>query len=193
MPYEIQNRIASELRKDERLVRAGQPDPKRFARMAIPIMIFGIPFTAFAIFWMVAASGIMFGAGNMGFGALFACFPLFGIPFLLTGLTMLSSPIWMKRRAKKTCYALTDQRAIIWAVERFSGIVVRSYQASELGKMVRREYANGTGDLIFEEIVTLHTSSNNGSRLRTTERGFIAVPHVRDVEDLLRSTLLTDR
>src|SRR3712207_4913094 len=115
LPEEIDNRVRSELRDREHLVWAGQPRPSRVMRSAIPIVLFGIPWTAFAIFWMVVASGMLFGGFGGGgpgpFGAFFSCFPLFGLPFVLVGLGMLSSPFWMYRRAKRTCYAVTDQRA----------------------------------------------------------------------------------
>lgn len=80
------------------------------------MVLFGVPFTGFAIFWIATASGMFLGgAGEAGQGGFFAFFPLFGIPFLLVGLGMLTSPYWMYRRALKTCYALTNHTIHLFA------------------------------------------------------------------------------
>jgi hypothetical protein len=48
--------------------------------------------------------------------------------------------------------------------------------------MLRRDRPDGSGDLIFEEIVSTH--------LRVIGRGFQNVERVREVEALVRATLL---
>src|SRR5262245_16089820 len=108
LPADLDARVRSEMRDGERLLWVGQPKPGRFARHAIPIVLFGIPWTAFALLWTGCASGILFGGfgnndGPGGFGAFFAYFPLFGLLFVLIGLGMLSSPYWLWRQAKRTC------------------------------------------------------------------------------------------
>jgi len=193
LPEQLDTRVRSELRDGESLVWTGQPKPSRFMRSAIPIVLFGIPWTAFALFWMAGASGMLFGgAGDGGgvpggFDAFFTCFPLFGVPFVLIGFGMLSSPFWLYRRALRTCYALTDVRAIILTPGWAGGTEVRSFKGSDFGKMARRDYADGSGDLIFEEIVT--RNSDGGSN--RTERGFLGIENVRDVEELIQRTLLS--
>ena len=134
----------------------------------------GIPWTAFALFWMAGASGLLFGGfgggnGPPGMGAFFICFPLFGIPFVLIGLGMLTSPFWAVRRAKRTCYALTDRRAILWEAGWFGRIEVRSYGPADLTRLRRVEYADGNGDLVFEEIITF-------------DREFDRIPHLQRTE-----------
>jgi len=66
---------------------------------SIPIVLFGIPWTAAALFWMALTSG--FEMPNFNFKDGFDVFPLFGIPFVFIGLEMLSSPLRMIRKAKK--------------------------------------------------------------------------------------------
>src|SRR5262245_16164028 len=195
LPEELDNRVRSELRSGEWLVWTGQPLPRRFMRSSIPIVLFGIPFTAFALFWMAGASGLLFGGGVGGPGgadAFFICFPLFGVPFVLVGLGMLSSPLWMYRRARRTCYALTDQRAIVWTAGWFGSTEVRSFAPAALGRMLRRGYADGSGDLIFEEFVSVNRDSEGGWRSQRSERGFLGIADVREVEELVRRTLLPD-
>src|SRR5262245_39436647 len=161
LPPELDALVQSELSRDERLLWVGQPQPRRYLLYAIPIMLFGIPFAGFAVFWMLVASGVLFGAApNVkgapanGLGAFFACFPLFGLPFLLVGWGRLTSPIWMLRAARRTCYALTDRRAIIWEPRWARGYSVLSFGPDRMTRLRRNQHADGSGDLIFEETVT---------------------------------------
>jgi hypothetical protein len=196
LPEDLDNRVRSELRPGERLVWTGQPLPRRFMRSAIPVVLFGIFCTAFAVFWMAGASGLFFGVGGGGPGGFdaffFICFPLFGVPFVLIGLGMLSSPFWMYRQAKRTCYALTDQRAIVWAAGWFRSTEVRSFAPSDLSRMSRRDYADGSGDLIFEEFLYMTRDCDGDLQSQMTERGFLGIADVREVEELVRRTLLPD-
>jgi hypothetical protein len=199
---EWDDRVRSELREGERIVWLGRPRPGHLARQAWPIVLFGIPWTAFAICWIVFASTILSGAfgGGMRAGAagdgmigLFRfLFPLFGLPFVVIGLGMLSSPYWLARKAERSCYALTDRRAIVWEPRWFGGVEVRNYGPEALEKLRRIEYPSGSGDLVFEEIVTIGRD-NDGHRTTNTRRyGFIGIDGVREVEDLLRKTLGPD-
>ncbi len=143
----------------------------------VPMMLFGIPFTAFSVFWMVMASG---GVGRAP-GGVFGFFPLFGIPFLLVGLAMLLSPLWMLRKARRTVYVVTDQRAIIFDG---GGITrIRSFGPDQLGDLQRNQRSDGSGDLIFEQKISY---SRNNHRPHTTDIGFLAIPEVKRVEDLVR-------
>ncbi|MEJ5277038.1 MAG: hypothetical protein WHU94_14100 [Thermogemmata sp.] len=194
LPEELDCRVHSELRHDERLIWTGRPKPSRFMWSSIPIFLFGIPWTAFAVFWMAMASRMLFdeAGGNRpeGVDVFFTCFPLFGVPFVLIGLGMLSSPFWMYRSAQHTCYALTNQRAIIWAAGWFGGIEVRSFKAADLVKLTRREYADGSGDLVFEVSVTEIRDNDSYLHFHRTVRGFLGIENVREVEELVQRTLL---
>lgn len=201
LPLDLDARVRSELASGEQLLWVGQPRPGRMARSSIPIVLFGIPWTAFAVFWTVMASGIWFAAGpaqvnnaagpGVFFSAVFACFPLFGLPFVLVGLGMLSSPYWLYRQAKRTFYALTDQRAIIWEAGWWNSLEVRSYGPVELTRITRKEYADGSGDLVFEETIHFGRNTDGHRTTSTTRHGFIGIENVRKVEELLRKALLT--
>jgi hypothetical protein len=197
LPPDLDARVRSELRNGERLLWVGQPDPRRYARPAWALVLFGIPWTGFAVFWVLMASGMMFAVGPAGpgggFGALLACFPLFGVPFILIGLGMLTSPVWMRRAARRTCYSLTDRRAIVWQSRWFGSVEIRSYEPASLTRLVRTEHADGTGDLVFEEVITLGTDGDGRSTTNRRRYGFLAVPEVRRVEELLRRVLLPDK
>jgi hypothetical protein len=190
LPPELDARVRSELRDGELLLWVGQPRPGRFARSAIPMVLVAIPFTAFALFWIVAASGMMLGAFKGGVHAVFACFPLFGLPFVLVGFGMLASPYWMLRRAKRTCYALTDQRAILWHAGWFGSTDVRSYGPAALARIHRSEHRDGSGDLIFEVVTSYGDIRHRYRTAHSSYHGFIAIDKVREVEALISKALL---
>lgn len=189
-------RVRSELAAGERLVWFGHPDPRAYARRSWSIFWFGVAFACFAVFWMATAFAIMSFADENAVrnddraGRIMEYFPLFGIPFLLVGLGLMTAPIWWRGRARKTCYAITDRRVVIWRIDFFIGLEVRSYSAEHLMRMIRREHDNGCGDLIFEEIVEHYTDSEGSRCTRTIERGFIGIADVREIERLIRVTLV---
>lgn len=188
----LRSRVESELREDEDLVWVGQPRPWRLARSAVPVFLFGIVFFGFAVFWTVMASsatnaGSHATPGGQGTtGLVQRVFPLFGIPFLLVGAGMLLSPLLAAFVARRTVYAITTRRAIV-----FDGglrsIAVRSYSPRDLDRLSRVEGASGAGDLVFDEIEEGSHWREGGSRIR--RRGFLAIDDVLSVERLLRVTL----
>lgn len=168
---ELRRLVDNELDRDERLVWLAQPDPKAFTRGYWPIQLFGIPFTAFSVFWITMAA-------SMG-GGLFA---LFGLPFVLVGSGMLSAPYWGRRWARKSVYAITDKRAIVFKQE-WNGMSIRSFRPEQLGSIERRQHADGAGDLIFTREISSYGGNNSGPRI--TPIGFLGVANVKQVEDLV--------
>ena len=106
---------------------------------------------------------------------------------MLVGAAMLLAPVWKARVAKKTIYALTDQRAIIFEAG-FNSTTIRSYAPDDLEKLSRRERSSGAGDLVFEEVEA--TSRFNEGSPSKSRRGFLAIRDVAVVERLLRETLV---
>lgn len=161
--------VERELAPGEKSFWVEMPKPRFFTGSTIFAMLFAIPWTGFALFWTFMASK----SGSL-------LFPLFGLPFILVGLAMLSSPLWTYRKALKTVYVITNRRAIIieggWSLE------IRSYTADQLGNLVRREHRDGTGDVILE---TVHERGTKG-RVHTIERGFFGISSAREVEQMLR-------
>jgi hypothetical protein len=172
-------RLDAELAAGEKLVWVGQPRLDLAMRPAYCLAPFGLVFAAFAVGCMVvaAASGVPF-------------FAVCGLPFVAVGGVLALSPIWMRRRAQLIVYALTNRRAIVLEPGLLGAGVARSYSAAGLGKMFRRERADGSGDLVFEEYTTRTTTSEGAVSTSTQWRGFLAVNDVRAVEDLVRRTLL---
>lgn len=190
LPPDARQRVDDELEPGERVVWAAQPDPKRYARSSWAVVLFGIPWTAFALFWMAGASGLLwggFGNGGNGPGVAFSlCFPLFGVPFVLIGLGMLTAPYWARRSAAGTVYAVTDRRAILFTAG-FRSRTVKSYRPAELKRISRVERDDGSGDLILEEY---GYRDSDGDR-RTGRHGFYAIADVKAVERLVRALAAT--
>lgn len=178
LPREVAALVEAELQPGEQITWSGQPIPGRFARGSIGIVLFGIPWTAFAIFWMAGASG--FKLPDFSHGAGF--FPLFGVPFVLAGLGMLSSPYWMRRRASRTAYVVTDRRALIIAGGPWRSTTVRSFEPHRLEDLRRIQNPDGSGDLIFERTWT----GGHGTNKQTADHGFLAIQDVRSVEAIIK-------
>ena len=146
----------------------------------LPALVFGIPWTGFAIFWVVMASGAR-GVGPIGW-----VFPLFGVPFVLIGLGMLASPFWAQGRAGQVAYVVTNRRVIFLEPNFPTGQKVVSLLPGEFGPLERVERADGSGDLTFAVPLVAHAQAN----ATIVARKFIGVPQVREVESLIRRTLL---
>jgi hypothetical protein len=191
LPPEVAACVESELRDGEGLVWVGQPRPDLYAKASGCLVVFGIFFTGFAALCLLVTFGIGFllvGAGGGGLeiaGIPFLVFGLFGVPFLLVGVALLTAPIWNRRWARRVCYLLTDQRAITWEPTLLGGVTVRSFSRDWLGSITRHENADGSGSLVFHEYTV---SDCDGST--THRRGFMHIDNVRFVEALIRRRLL---
>jgi hypothetical protein len=192
LPSELEQRLRLELNQDEKMLWTGQPLASRSWNRSLPFLLFGIPWTAFSLFWMLIATGITAGAFSIGVPAPFSLlslgFPLFGIPFILIGLWMLSSPFWMRRKAQKTVYALTDKRALILKPTWGQAVTVRSIPSQDLSARTRTQNADGSGTLIFTHLSTTQWQGGPNPRSYTVNVGFEDIPDVREVEALIDRT-----
>ncbi len=179
LPDELVSAVDRELASGESVAWVGQPIPRQLARAALPSVLFGIPWTAFAIFWTVMASGAPRQSGSSGW---LWFFPLWGVPFILIGLGMLTSPYWAFRRARRTAYVLTNQRVIIIGIGWRGKTAIRSFDPDALKDLRRDERSDGSGDLIFAEDI----SSGNRGRNHSTRAGFLAIKEVKNVEEQVR-------
>ncbi len=168
LPPELSAAVQSELERDETIRWCEQPVPEFFSGAAIGTFLFAIPLIAFMIFWMVMASG-----GGIAFSS-------FGIPFVLIGFAMLSSPIWMRRKMKNTVYMVTDRRAVVF--EKGWNLKVTTYLPDQIQQMTRRERSNGLGDVIF---ASKAWRDSDGDR-RTQELGFFNICNPKAVEQLIK-------
>ena len=168
-----------QLESGERLLWSGSPSPGALAVSSIPLALMGIPFLAFSCFWVwMALRGTAHAPGP------FLLFPLFGLSFVLVGLGIVGSPVLAWFSAKYTVYAVTEKRALI--IGSFGVRKVRSFSHAQIGDITRMERSDGSGTLWF---ATREYVTSDGSP-RSSRIGFVGIPDVRQVEQLIRDNLV---
>lgn len=175
IPPKLQEIVRRELDRDERVVWSAMPKPKLFSGPALGAFLFAIPWTAFSVFWMAGAAGFKIPQFNNGADL----FPLFGIPFILIGIGMLSSPLWAYRNSLKTVYVITDRRAI--TIDGGMSYTIRSYTADKLSDTFRREHKDGTGDVI----ISRKSWRDSDGDKQMQELGFSRINGAKAVESIL--------
>jgi hypothetical protein len=192
LPVELQNRLDKEINSDENVLWSGQPAAGlRHHLNTLPAVLFGIPWTAFSIFWVTMAismgSHMPRTADSFPFSLMSVVMPLFGLPFILVGLYMLSSPYWQMRKSSKTVYALTGQRAIIIEPTWRGEMTVRSVPHEHLIDRTRTEDKTGVGSLTFTHLTSVSSNPKGGTSIITV--GFQNIPGVKAVDELIERTL----
>jgi hypothetical protein len=176
IPRQLQDKVKQELESGENIEWMDMPNPQFFTPASTSSFLFAIPWTAFAIFWMCGASGFEMPDFTEGFDL----FPLFGIPFVLIGFGMLSSPLWAYKKASKSVYVITNRRAIIldggWST------TIRSYNPDKLLNIYRKEKKDGTGDVIID---VRSWRGSEGDR-RTEALGFLRISNPKEIENKLK-------
>ncbi len=177
---DLEQAVEAEIAPGERVAWGSQPVPSRLALQGLPAFLFGLPWTAFVLFWTwMAAAGLRGGdvsAGSVGFA-------LFGVPFVLVGLGLLSTPCWGWRATRRSLYLVTDRRAVAFTAKGLHGLEVRSFAPEQLRRPRRRQRPDGSGDLIF----TRDQWRDGDGDARGTDVGFLAVPDVRAAEASVRT------
>jgi hypothetical protein len=173
-----------ELASGEKLVWADQPRAGALARREFPKALFGIPFTAFAVFWVFGAwhSTNQSTAHNTPF----VIFPLFGLIFVGIGLITLLSPLRARMKARSTFYAITAERLLI--IEGRRSHRVTSFIPADIQQIERTERPDGSGDVVFrrEFPPSRRNSLSFGGNWSATRIGFFGVSDVRRVEASVR-------
>lgn len=177
LPRELEDIAKKELEPGEKIVWMEQPMPRILTAQSLGLFLFAVPWTAFAVFWIFAAAG--FRMPDFGRNGVLIAFPLFGIPFVLIGVGMLSSPLLMYLKTKKTVYVITDRRAII--IESWRKTTVKSFLPESLKSIVRKERSDGSGDVIINGF----SYSLNGNK-NSNEIGFFNVRNAKEFERMLK-------
>lgn len=186
VPYALREWVDREIEPGERLQWMDVPAPRFFTGPATAAFLFGIPWTAFAVFWTVMAAWGTRQAAHTGAPRAFSIlFPLFGVPFILIGLGMLSCPFWAYRKARRTVYAITDRRAILFEGGR--SLTVRSFPPDKLRNVFRKERKDGSGDVIFY----CRTRRDSDGDRHAQDVGFLRIRNAKAVEDLIQELAKT--
>jgi hypothetical protein len=187
VPDYLRQAIEAEFKPGEQLVWIGQPMKRvMFWRTSLAFLaVIGLA-VAIVMMWLTMKKD----------------FALFALPLALIPAGV---PFYFAWVAGRTCYAVTNKRAFI--VKKTLGLKKNSYQPSDLTGMKRSDgwigKDEGVGDLVFKEDVTITTTTykavggrggtrNLGSSqsLSVSKYGFLAVRRARDLEKLMRATLI---
>jgi hypothetical protein len=181
--------VREELKSGERLLWTAQPICNRAWYPSIPIVLFAIPWTLFSLSFVVVAFRMtrhVADSNSSPTGLMPFAVPLFGLLFVLVGVWMLSTPYWMRRRAQKTVYALTDQRALILTPAWRNAVTVRSIRPEDLSARTRTQRPDGSGSIFFTRLTVIKPDAEGGTRTETV--GFEHITDVRAVEELIERT-----
>ena len=165
----LKEKVDNELEPGERIRWIEQPKPRFFSPASTGAFLFAIPWTAFSIFWMYGASQ----SPSNGFS-------LFGVPFVLIGIGMLSSPLWVYYQTFRTVYLITDRRAI--TIDGGRSYTIRSYPPDKLQNIYRRERKNGIGDII----ISFDPWKDSDGDTHKKDLGFLNIREPKHVEKILK-------
>lgn len=178
LDYELNENFRDELLTDERIVWAGQPDPKvLFSRADLFLIPFGLLWCGFVVFWELSVLGFVWGPGAPIFMA------LFGIPFICIGIYFVFGRfIYKMYKKRRTFYALTNKRTIILIKKRFDKTIQAEYLNAipSINKSVR---SNGIGTVSFGNIPFMNSMYGNTGMDFFTRYYGQDVPIFYDIKD----------
>lgn len=145
IPPALTAMLEQELCDNEQLLWTGQPNPVALARKPWYFFLFGIAFVG----GPVAGMPLMVPTSPLP-GPLPAIIimSILGV-FLTLGFLLATLPLTFARLARKTLYAVTDRRALIFEARPFASHMVWKYGPAHAKKATIRNYNNGLGDLLF--------------------------------------------
>ena len=186
LPTWLRAPVASELYPGEHLVWVQRPKPTHWNKESTAAFAFSIPWTAFSLFWMAGASGFQIPDFSEGWGF----FPLFGLPFVVIGVGLMTSPLRTYRSTQRSVCAITNQRALLIEV---SGkkTSVKSFFPDRLaqGHIYREDKTNGLSDVMFAS----ETTTDSDGDAKTCPLGFENIPDGRTAETLLHELARVQR
>jgi hypothetical protein len=209
VPADLKAKTLAELDPREKVVWMGQPVPALiFVRGSAWLVIAGIGLLITAG-WFINAllpakaadaalqqKAVAQQAGKTAAAPKKESGPNLLIPlvFSCVWLGLASVPVVQWHFAKRTCYVLTNRRALVYK-EGLFGPTRESYPPVEVANMRQSDswVFSGHGDLIFRTVLVITTSSGRGGwsqSVRTRHYGFLAIPHVQEVATLVRETLI---
>lgn len=174
LPEKLKNRVHHELERGERVQWLETAVPHFLDGSSTLKFLVSLPCTGFSIYWMVEAAKTAQQDG-------FRFFYLFGLPFLLIGLGLMSSPILVYFQSSWTVYLLTSHRAIVIQY-RWWKTVTWSFFPEEINTVFRKDLWSGTGDVILGRREWLDSEGS----VRGEDLGFLGVREAKEVERQVR-------
>lgn len=173
LPDEVRRLLVEELDEGEEILWVDQPIPRRFAYRQIGTVLFGLLWTTFSLATTIAVLT----------GEIDGDLHPIGTPlFLVIGATLIASPLWALRNAKRMAYALTPRRVIVVHPSLMRG-AVESYAAADLVHPTWTSWQPGDyGSIEFANPRDTSCGDPDGPWLQ-----FNAISNVRRVKDLVKS------
>lgn len=199
VPEKYREQIEEELSKGEKMLWCGQP--ARRVVMVRAILFFCILGSLLFIFAAVFLVIGLVGLGKKGNDVTMFLLP--GGLFMVISIGMMLMPIYKIWQAGRTCYVLTNRRAIVWACNWYGGINMENYNPAQVVNMFRRDmwfFGKGAGDLVFKTVTVITTTHHHGgprnayrgssTSATTYYYGFLSVENVRQIEKMVRECLV---
>lgn len=192
LPAEWKRRLAGELEEGEELLWAGQPDPTmtlvRSCQRMASIMVL-LLFMLLFVVWMSWANIRQGQVGAMVLPGL--------LVFLIAIVLFLV--LWHRRQAFRTCYALTDRRALVFLPSLVGKLRLENYFPEQLRQArFKRSWLFGpeAGDWVFRQKTTVKAKHFTSQGIRQPWRdevsrevksyGFVMLRQALAIEPLLR-------
>jgi hypothetical protein len=102
---------------------------------------------------------------------------IFFIPFFLGGFVAMLTPYFEYQRQLATVYVITNKRVIS-----ICGGQIKSYQPDELKGIYRKEYRDGSGDVIF----AMEWHKDSDGKQTKKEIGFFNIQNPKEAEDKIK-------
>jgi hypothetical protein len=169
--------------RDEKILWAGQPDARAIFRTGFWIYLFAVPWTVFSLFWESFPVGLLlFGDGIMSKGmpsAMPWVMAVFGIPFIVIGFGMLSTPFFARKAAQQTAFVITGTK--LGVVKLGKSLESKLRLIADIKRVETTEKADGSGAL---KLIFGYGRDSDGDRTTDCE-DLTGIENVRQVEDLI--------
>jgi hypothetical protein len=178
--HEQQSVARSETKDGENVIWWGQPSGKEMAKSGRSVFIIGIGLLFMSLCY-IGIPYLLYEDSDQDF--MKYIFLFISLPFLVISLRMIAAPTIEKRKANRTVYAVTNQRAMIIATGKNKKVT--SYFPGDIIAINRKINEDGSGNLLFT-MNPSRAATNPGSGIKNA---FLGVPDVQVVEMYLRDFL----
>ncbi|WP_343564919.1 hypothetical protein [Kiloniella sp. b19] len=189
-------RVTEELREGETLIWAARPHPEKRIQRAKQKAHVGLYMLCGAAIWIATTLVATFSDYNP---EIIILAPL-GLPFLLVGYYLLSEPEKAAFKARRTIYAITNQRLIIIKDRLHPKIL--SFDREDCNTLERFDLDNGCSDVVFQarDLMTNapaqrleHSEHSNRQVTKRRRVGFFEVENGAEVQEMIAHFMGHDR
>jgi hypothetical protein len=180
LPVRLTHKIVNEMGSDETIQWFTTPLEKDFSGRGILLALMGFFWTG--ISFLLTLFFLVFAIVSTEFSSTLWGGTIFSALFILVGVGLIFSPLWLKLKARGTAYVITSQRALI--CQTFFSNSVRTYLPAQLQNLQRNVRPDGSGDLIFERFMSQELNDPS-----STDFGFLGIADVQNAELLIRELI----